>query len=182
MNTVNAVGYLVGALGTAWAAAKLGQRTAFVGSLVVTVLALAATAATSSLDVLLAVRSRCSASRAQAPSSSAARSPRRSVGGIPRIAQPCSSGPTSRAAGWASSRPGCSCRRCSSDWGPPGWPTGWLVLAVLAAVGTAAATIAAYAAPTTPAAAPGSRRFWVSGPRADLLAATCCSVPATSAT
>ena len=45
MNTLNAVGYLVGALGTAWAAAKLGQRTAFVGSLAVTVLALAATAA-----------------------------------------------------------------------------------------------------------------------------------------
>ena len=42
MNTVNAVGYLVGALGTAWAAAKLGQRPAFVGSLVITVLALAA--------------------------------------------------------------------------------------------------------------------------------------------
>ena len=34
MNTVNAVGYLVGALGTAWLAARVGQRAAFVLSLI----------------------------------------------------------------------------------------------------------------------------------------------------
>ena len=56
MNTVNAVGYLVGALGTAWAAARAGQRAAFVWSLVLTVLALALTATSRSLEVLLAVR------------------------------------------------------------------------------------------------------------------------------
>ncbi|MBP8881598.1 MAG: YbfB/YjiJ family MFS transporter, partial [Dermatophilaceae bacterium] len=56
MNTVNAVGYLVGALGTAWLAARVGQRAAFVGALVVTVAGLAVTAATSSLPVLLTAR------------------------------------------------------------------------------------------------------------------------------
>ncbi len=162
MNTLNAVGYLVGALGTAWAAAKLGQRTAFVGSLVLTVLALGATAATRSLEVLLAVRSVLGIAGAGAfvlggaitSTISRRHTPHRSAvligtyfagGGVGIVAS------------------GLLVPAVLDRLGPAGWPAGWLVLSGLAAVGTAAATFAAYAAPTAPPAAPGSRRSWVPG-------------------
>ena len=162
MNTLNAVGYLIGALGTAWAAAKLGQRAAFVGSLVVTVLALAATSATRSLDVLLAVRTVLGVAGAGAfvlggaitSAMSRRHTPHRAAlligtyfagGGVGIVAS------------------GLLVPAVLQRLGPAGWPSGWVALALLAAAGTAAATIAAYAAPTTPRAAPGSRRSWVGG-------------------
>ena len=162
MNTLNAVGYLIGALGTAWAAARLGQRTAFVGSLALTVLALAATAASRSLDALLAIRTVLGVAGAGAfvlggaitSTISRRHTPHQGAvligtyfagGGVGIVAS------------------GLLVPAVLDRFGPSGWPTGWLVLAVLAAAGTTAATIAAYAAPTAPRAAPGSRRSWVGG-------------------
>ena len=162
MNTVNAVGYLVGALGTAWAAAKLGQRPAFVGSLVITVLALAATSASSSLEVLLAVRTILGIAGAGAFVLGGAITSTISRRHTPhRAAVLIGTYFAGGGVGIVSS--GLLVPAVFERLGPAGWPTGWLVLAILAAVGTVAATIAAYAAPTTPAAAPGSRSFWVSG-------------------
>ena len=158
MNTLNAVGYLVGALGTAWAAARLGQRFAFVGSLAVTVLALAATGATRSLDLLLAIRTVLGVAGAGAfvlggaITSTISRrhdAHRAAVligtyfagGGVGIVAS------------------GLLVPAVLDRLGPSGWPTGWVALALLATAGTTAATIAAYAAPTAPRAAAGSRRF-----------------------
>ncbi|MBK8470148.1 MAG: YbfB/YjiJ family MFS transporter [Actinomycetales bacterium] len=162
MNTLNAVGYLVGALGTAWVAARIGQHKAFVWSLVVTVLALAATAASSSLEVLLAVRTLLGIAGAGAfvlggaitSTISRRHTAHRSAvligtyfagGGVGIVAS------------------GLIVPAILDRFGAPGWPAGWLALAALAALGTAAATIAAYAAPTSPPAGAGARRAWVSG-------------------
>ena len=56
LNTANAVGYLIGALLATAVAGRLGARRAYVVCFVLTVLALAATAASSNVAVLLTVR------------------------------------------------------------------------------------------------------------------------------
>ncbi len=162
MNTVNAVGYLVGALGTAWAAARAGQRAAFVWSLVLTVLALALTATSRSLEVLLAVRAVLGVAGAGAfvlggaitSTISRRHTPHRSAvligtyfagGGVGIVAS------------------GLLVPAVLDRFGAAGWPWGWVALAALAALGTAAATIAAYAAPTAAPTTTGRTRVWVGG-------------------
>jgi len=56
MNTANALGYLAGALAAAPLGRRVGSRAAFVGGLVVTVLALVASAASANLGLLLVLR------------------------------------------------------------------------------------------------------------------------------
>lgn len=56
LNTANAVGYLLGALVTVWLAARLGERWAFTGGMLVTIAAMFASAATGSVPVLLLMR------------------------------------------------------------------------------------------------------------------------------
>ncbi len=162
MNTVNAVGYLVGALGTAWVAARLGQRSAFVGSLALCVGCLAVTASTRSLEVLLIVRGILGIAGAGAfvlggaitSTISRRHTPHRAAvlvgtyfagGGVGIVAS------------------GLLVPAILDARGVGGWPGGWLALAALALAGSTAATIAAYAAPTATRAAPGSRRVWVPG-------------------
>ena len=162
MNTVNALGYFVGALGTAWAAARFGQRAAFVTALAGSVVGLAVTATTRSLEVLLAVRGVLGVAGAGtfvlggAITSTICRrhGPHRSAvligtyfagGGVGIVAS------------------GLLVPAVLERLGPAGWPAGWLALAALALVGAAAATSAAYAAPTAPRAAPGQTRLWVGG-------------------
>lgn len=161
MNTVNAVGYLVGALGTAWLAAKVGQRAAFVGALVVTVVALGVTSATSSLAVLLTARAVLGAAGAVAFV----------VGGaitstLCRRHTPHQSavliGTYFAGGGVGIVASGFAVPAVLDRLGSPGWPWGWIALTVLAALGTVTAAWAAAVAPTT-APTRGERRPWPGG-------------------
>ncbi|MBK8868161.1 MAG: YbfB/YjiJ family MFS transporter [Actinomycetales bacterium] len=161
MNTVNAVGYLVGALGTAWLAARVGQRAAFVGALVVTVAGLAVTAATSSLPVLLTARAVLGAAGAVA-----------FVVGGAITSTICRRHTAHQSAvligtyfaggGVGIVASGFAVPAVLDRFGPPGWHWGWIALAALAALGTAAAAWAAAIAPTT-APERGPRRTWPGG-------------------
>jgi predicted MFS family arabinose efflux permease len=148
MNTVNAVGYLVGALGTAWLAARVGQRAAFVGALVVTVLGLAATAATTSLNLLLAARTVLGAAGAVAFVVGGAITSticRRHLAHQSAVLI----GTYFAGGGVGIVASGFAVPAILDRQGAPGWQLGWVALAILAAIGTLAAAWAAYAAPTT---------------------------------
>ncbi len=161
MNTVNAFGYLVGALGTAWVASRVGPRRAFGWSLGGTVVLLAATAATRSLELLLVLRGLLGVSGAGAfvlggaitSAISRHHSAHRAAvlvgtyfagGGVGIVASGLLVPPLLDGAG------------------PAGWPHGWLALSVLALVGSAAAVLSARAAPGG-SVQPGSGRLWVGG-------------------
>lgn len=161
MNTVNAVGYLVGALGTARVAAAIGVRRAFLAALALTVLALAATATTGQLGALLTLRGVLGVAGAGAfvlggtitSAISRRHDPHRAAvlvgayfagGGVGIVVS------------------GLVVPGVLGRLGPQGWKAGWLALAVLAVAGSVAAALAARAAPPA-AVAPGSGRWWVGG-------------------
>lgn len=161
MNTVNALGYLVGALGTAWLAARTGQYAALLGSLVVTVVALAGTAFLRELGPLLVLRGVLGVTGAVTfivgaaitASLTRARPGREAAlligtyfagGGIGIIVS------------------GLAVPAVLDRLGPGGWPQGWAVLAVLALAGTIVATLAAGATPTS-APRSGDQHRWPPG-------------------
>ena len=161
LNTANAAGYLVGALGTAWLAARVGQRAALGWSLAVTVVLLAATALTRNVDALLALRFLVGISGAVCfvvgGAMSAAISREHdghesallmgtyfAGGGVGIVV-------SGLAIPWVLSRTG-----------PSGWPAGWLVLAALAAVGSVTTVLAARHTGAV-ASTPQSWRSWPRG-------------------
>ncbi len=161
MNTVNAGGYLAGALATAWLVARVGQRPALGWSLATMVLALAGTATTQQIEVLLALRfvvgvagavsfvvggaMTAAISRAHPGHQSAVLMGTYFAGGGVGIVV------SGLAVPWVLSRTG-----------PSGWPWGWLVLSTLAAAGSVAVALAARVAPAAPAQS-GSHRTWPRG-------------------
>ncbi len=167
MNTANAAGYLAGALVTTWFAARVGQRPALLWSLGVMVAALAATATTSALAALLLLRFVLGVAGAVAFV----------VGGALAAAISREHPPHEAAllvgtymggggAGIVVS--GLAVPAVLSRTGPSGWPAGWLLLGVLAAVGAGLAALAAAAGPTEPAGLQRSRSWprglgWLAG-------------------
>lgn len=161
LNTVNALGYLVGALGTSAVASRLGLRRAFVRSLVATVVALGATAATRDLPTLLLLRGALGVAGAGAfvlggaitSEISRRHGPHRAAvlvgtyfagGGVGIVVS------------------GLLVPAVLDSWGVTGWPAGWAALTGLAVVGSAAAALAARTAPAA-ALQRGSSRLWVAG-------------------
>lgn len=161
MNTANAAGYLVGALGTAWLAARIGQREALGWSLVTIVVLLTATAFTADTELLLALRFlvgvsgavcfvvggalTAAISREHAGQESALLIGTYFAGGGAGIVV------SGLAIPWVLSRTG-----------PSGWPSGWIVLAALAATGAITAVVAARHTGRG-AATPQSWRGWPRG-------------------
>ncbi|MDF2231972.1 YbfB/YjiJ family MFS transporter [Albimonas sp. CAU 1670] len=162
LNTFNAVGYLAGAFGAAWAARRWGVTRPFMAGVALSTLALAATAFPASLDVLSALRALggffgafayilgAALAGAAAPTLSAER--RGILLGI------YSSGPAAGIVLSGLAAP------AAAGLDESGWRAGWLALAALAALGTAAALPAARAA--TP---PGPPRRGGRLSRADFL-------------
>lgn len=163
MNTVNAGGYLVGALGTAWVAARIGQKWAFIGSLVLSFVGLALTATMRTLEPLLILRTILGVAGAGA-----------FVLGGAITSTLCRRHNAHRSAlligtyfaggGVGIAVSGLLVPAILERRGDAGWPVGWLALAGLAVVGGVAATVATFASPTAPRVASGTiSRLWVGG-------------------
>ncbi len=146
INTANAVGYLVGALLAAPVIARVGGRRAFLGSLMLTAVALTACAASGDFAVLLALRLVAGVAGAVA-----------FIVGASLATQLAAGASSARAAvllgvyfaggGLGVAVSGLLIPLVLSATGPGGWRWGWLVLGALAFAATAAAVPAARRAP-----------------------------------
>jgi predicted MFS family arabinose efflux permease len=158
LNTANAVGYLVGAIGGAWLAHRLGTRRTFVVGLVVTTLAILASAASSSLVVLSVLRAISGASGAAVFIAGAALAAHLATNDSRRPALLL--GVYFAGAGAGIVLSGAVVPAVLGATGPAGWPLGWLALAALALVASAVAWLAAKDAAAPPAPPADNERDW----------------------
>jgi len=158
LNTANAVGYLVGAIGGAWLARRLGTHRTFVVGLVVTTVAILGSAASSSLVVLSVLRAISGASGAAVFIAGAALAAHLASNDSRRPALLL--GVYFAGAGAGIVLSGAVVPVVLGATGPSGWPLGWLVLAVLALAGSVVAWLAAKDVAAPPVSFGGIARGW----------------------
>lgn len=162
MNTANAVGYLVGALGASWLARRMGTRRAFVAGLVVTPLAVLASAASADFVVLAVLRLLAGASGAVV-----------FIAGTALVAQLAAGAGRDRAAlllgvyfagaGVGIVASGAVVPAVLGATGPGGWRVGWLALGFLTLAASTGAALAARTAAVPPAPPAGDTVGWPRG-------------------
>ena len=166
LNTFNAVGYLAGAFGAAWAARRWGAARPFMAGVALSALALLATAFPDGLNALSALRALGGFFGAFAYILGAALAGGAAPGASPErrglLVGIYSTGPSVGIVLSGLAVPAVAGLETGLDGG--GWRAGWLALGALAALGTAAALPAAMAA--TP---PGAPRGGGTLSRADFL-------------
>lgn len=156
INTANAVGYLVGAVLATGLTTWIGARRTFVAGLVVTTLAVLASAASGALAVLAALRLVAGAAGAFAFIGGAALVAQLASGGVARRG-PLLLGIYISGAGAGIAASGALVPAVLSAAGAGGWRAGWLVLGALAVGGTAVAALTARRAACPPASPEGQR-------------------------
>ncbi len=163
INTANAVGYLIGALIAAPVITRVGGRRAFLASLLLTALALAACAASGAFAVLLVLRLVAGAAGAVTFIVGASLAAQVAAGASPGRAV-LVLGVYFAGGGLGVAVSGLLIPALLAATGPGGWRWGWLTLGALAFAATAAALPAARRAPLPLRASGGEVAAWRPGP------------------
>lgn len=170
MNTANAVGYLIGALIAAPIITRVGVRQAFLGSMLLTALSVAACALSGVFAVLLVLRLVSGAAGAVTFVVGATLAAQLAAGASPDRAA-LVLGVYFAGGGLGVAVSALVIPVLLSDTGVGGWRWGWIVLGALAFLATAATLPAARRAPLPKLAARGEVAAWRPGPVAVTLGA-----------
>lgn len=160
LNTANAVGYLVGAVGGTGLAPHLNPRRAFITGLAVTTLAVAGSAATGNLIVLSLLRAVSGASGAVVFIAGAALTAQLAADNRVGHQSALVVGIFSAGAGAGIVASGVVVPALLDATGPRGWPVGWLAMGVLAVGASSAAALAARRTALPPSPPSGTTPRW----------------------